>query len=298
MLPRLNLTQRHCSRKAVVRWMTAALGVASLSANVVLHVKALPMPIGLVLLQVAALLGAAWQWRQWGRLISLRPAELAECILKVQERERQRLSRELHDDIGQLLTAAKLQLDWLQRRLPSELMSHASALRNTLDEALNSVRDVAALLNPRQLASLGLEASLRDHLLRTLNDSDVQWSLECKQRLTGISDDISMAAFRITQEAVTNMLRHAGARNLRVQLQRTPDGLALTIEDDGCGFMPSSDPAAAGQRGMAGMHERARALHGSLSVHSQPGRGARIEAMLPWPARTQARARTFASHDL
>src|SRR5450830_701004 len=91
------------------------------------------------------------------------------------------------------------------------------------------VRDVSAILNPRQLASLGLEASLRAHLLKTLENTPIHWSLECQQRLTGIPEEMAVAAFRITQEAVTNMLRHAQAHNLLVRLQRLPQGLSLFI---------------------------------------------------------------------
>ncbi len=230
--------------------------------------------------------------------ISLRPAELAERMLKVQEDERQHLGRELHDDIGQLLTAAKLQLQWLQRRMPDELQGHCNTLRSTLDDTLGNVRDVSALLNPRQLASLGLEASLRAHLVRTLASSSVHWSLACNQRLGGIDEAVAMAVFRITQEAVTNMLRHAQADNLIIQLQRTPEGLALSIHDDGRGFVPARHPADAGQRGLAGMQERVTALQGSLDITSQLGLGTRIEAVFPWPARTQQRAGSKATHDL
>ncbi|HDS1737471.1 MULTISPECIES: histidine kinase [Pseudomonas] len=292
MLSRLKIYRRRCSRTAVLCWVTALLCTLSLVANLVLHYQHLPLPLSLILLQLTATAGLGWHLRLWAKSINLRPAELADRMLKVQESERQRLSRELHDDIGQLLTAAKLQLDWLQRRVPGELHGHCATLRTTLDDTLSNVRDVSALLNPRQLASLGLEASLRAHLLRTLANSEVRWSLECQQRLDGICEATSMAAFRITQEAVTNMLRHAQARNLRIHLQRTPAGLALSIVDDGRGFVPVSRPAEAGQRGMAGMHERAAALQGRLSVISQPDQGTRIEALFPWPARTHERART------
>lgn len=107
-----------------------------------------------------------------------------------------------------------------------------------------------------------------------------------------------MAAFRITQEAVTNMLRHAHARNLVVRLQRTSAGLALSIQDDGGGFVPAQAPAQSGLRGMAGMQERVTALQGSLTITSQPGQGTRIDALFPWPPRNQERARTPASDDL
>ncbi|MCX2889153.1 MULTISPECIES: sensor histidine kinase [Pseudomonas] len=298
MFPRLKTTLRCVSRTALLRWATAGLWVASLGANVALYLASQAIPASLLLLQLAATVGAAVQLGLGARSISLRPAELAERMLKVQEDERQHLSRELHDDIGQSLTAAKLQLQWLQRRMPDELQGHCDALRNTLDDTLGNVRDVSALLNPRQLASLGLEPSLRAHLVRTLASSSVHWSLACNQRLGGIDEAVAMAVFRITQEAVTNMLRHAKAHNLVIRLQRTPEGLALAIHDDGVGFVPARHPAEAGQRGLAGMQERVTALQGSLDITSQPGLGTQIEAVFPWPPRTQQRARSSAAHDL
>ena len=287
-----------CSRAAVLRWATVGLCVASLVANMALYLANQTIPATLLVLQLVATLGAVVQLGLSARSIHLRPAELAERMLKVQEDERQHLSRELHDDIGQLLTAAKLQLQWLQRRMPEDLQGHCEALRSTLDDTLGNVRDVSALLNPRQLASLGLEASLRAHLVRTLASSGVHWSLACNQRLGGIDEAVAMAVFRITQEAVTNMLRHAQAHNLVIRLQRTPEGLALSIHDDGRGFAPARHPAEAGQRGLAGMQERVIALQGSLDITSQPGRGTQIEAMFPWSPRTQQRARSITNHDL
>ncbi|MDM3884808.1 sensor histidine kinase [Pseudomonas sp. BCRC 81390] len=298
MLARLMTPLRCHSRAALLRWATVGLCVASLVANLALYLSSQAIPVSLLVLQLAATLGTAMQLGLGAGSISLRPAELAERMLKVQEDERQHLSRELHDDIGQLLTAAKLQLQWLQRRMPDELQGHCDALRSTLDDTLGNVRNVSALLNPRQLASLGLEASLRAHLVRTLANSGVHWSLACNQRLGGIDEAVTMAVFRITQEAVTNMLRHAQARNLVIGLQRTPEGLALSIRDDGRGFVPARDPAEAGQRGLAGMQERVTALQGSLAVTSQPGQGTHIEAVFPWPPRTQQRARSTATHDL
>jgi signal transduction histidine kinase len=295
MFPRLKISLRRRSRATLLRWATALLCVVSLLANLVIFAGGDGMPASLSLLQLVATLGVCWHLSNGAKSISLRPAELAGRMLKVQESERQHLSRELHDDIGQLLTAAKMQLEWLQRRVPGDLQEHCGSLRSTLEDTLSKVRDVSAILNPRQLASLGLEASLRAHLVRTLANTDVHWSLECHQRLGGITEEVAMAAFRITQEAVTNMLRHARARNLTIRLQRSAAGLALTIQDDGQGFFPAANPAEAGQRGMAGMQERATALNGSLAVTSQLGLGTTIDVLFPWPPRTHERARTTAS---
>jgi len=103
---------------------------------------------------------------------------------------------------------------------------------------------------------------------------------------------MAVAAFRITQEAVTNILRHAQANNLLVRLQRLPEGLSLFISDDGLGFAPATDPGALGQRGMAGMQERISQLGGLLKVTSEAGQGTQIEALFPWAPRTLERAST------
>jgi len=279
------------SRKNARRF-TLLLCTCSAFGSLLVYSLSMPLPVSVLVLNCAAMTCVWIGHRLSRKSIKFQPQELANRLLEVQENERHRLSRELHDDIGQLLTAAKLQSEWLKRRLPEELQGQCSILCDTLDETLTKVRDVSAILNPRQLASLGLEASLRAHLLRTLANTSVHWSLECHQRLTGIPEEMAVAAFRITQEAVTNMLRHAQARNLLVRLQRLPEGLALLISDDGLGFTPATDPAREGQRGMAGMSERIDQLGGTLIVTSEPGKGTQIEALFPWAPRALERAST------
>ena len=284
-------TLTHCPRgMALLHRTTLLLCLASLAAALVCYLSATPLPFAVLLLQAVSLVGVLWLTHRRKHSLLMSPQELADRLLRVQEAERQRLSRELHDDIGQLLTAAKLQAEWLQRRIPQALQDQCTTLRSTLDDTLSNVRNLATSLAPRQLNSLGLEASLRAHLLRTLENTELRWSLECKSRLDGIPEDMAMAAFRITQEAVTNVLRHARAHNLIVRFQRQPEGLALSISDDGQGFLPSSNPGGDGQCGMAGMAERAHLLNGSLTVHSDPGKGTRIDALFPWPPRTRERA--------
>jgi signal transduction histidine kinase len=272
------------------RKFTLLLCACATLGNLFVYFLVIPIPLGLLLLDIAALTSVWVQYRLSRKSIKFQPQELADRLLQVQENERHRLSRELHDDIGQLLTAAKLQGEWLKRRMPEELQGHCSLLCETLDETLTKVRDVSAILNPRQLTSLGLEASLRAHLLKTLANTPVHWSLECHQRLTGIPEEMAVAAFRITQEAVTNILRHADAENLVVCLQRLPQGLMLQIRDDGRGFAPATDPGREGQRGMAGMSERIDQLGGTLTVTSEPGKGTQIEALFPWAPRALERA--------
>ncbi|MDI2591177.1 sensor histidine kinase [Pseudomonas sp. 681] len=291
----------YASLKSIIKWppsrknarrFTLLLCTCSTLGCLLVYSLSTDLPMSLLLLNIAALT-CVWVGHRLSRKsIKFQPQELADRLLEVQENERHRLSRELHDDIGQLLTAAKLQSEWLKRRLPEELQDQCSTLSETLDETLAKVRDVSAILNPRQLASLGLEASLRAHLLKTLANTPVHWSLECHQRLTGIAEEMAVAAFRITQEAVTNILRHAQARNLLVRLQRLPQGLTLLISDDGQGFAPAANPGREGQRGMAGMAERIEQLGGTLTVTSEPGKGTQIEALFPWAPRALERAST------
>lgn len=278
--------------KHFARLATALLCACSAGVAVVTYLNHTPPAGAAVLLHLCALAGVVLHYAHPRGAIALAPKEFAQRLLQVQQHERHRLSRELHDDIGQLLTAAKLQFRWLYGRLPVELHSPAEALASTLDETLAKVRDLSAILNPRQLASLGLEASLRGHLLKTLEHTGINWSMECRQPLLGIPEEVAVAAFRITQEAVTNILRHAQAQNLVVRVQRLPDGLSLHIADDGVGYKPAIDPARAGQRGMAGMCERAGLLGGALEVRSQPGHGTTIDALFPWPPRSLERAQT------
>lgn len=266
------------------------LCLCSALGSVLIFSASAPLPASLLVLNLVVL-AVVWGQGHFSRKsIKFEPQELADRLLQVQENERHRLSRELHDDIGQLLTAAKLQSEWLKRRMPEEMQGQCSTLCDTLDETLAKVRDVSAILNPRQLTSLGLEASLRAHLLKTLANTSIHWSLECHQRLTGIPEEMSVAAFRITQEAVTNIQRHAEAKNLLVRLQRLPQGLTLLISDDGLGFAPAADPGREGQRGMAGMLERIEQLGGTLAVTSEPGKGTQIEALFPWAPRALERA--------
>jgi two-component system, NarL family, sensor kinase len=289
----------HASLKSLLTWppsrenarrFTLLLCICATLGCLLSYLLAYAVPLGLLVLNVAAMTCVWVHHRLSGKSIKFQPQELADRLLEVQENERHRLSRELHDDIGQLLTAAKLQSEWLKRRMPEELQGQCTILCQTLDETLDKVRDVSAILNPRQLASLGLEASLRAHLLKTLANAPLNWSLDCQQRMTGISEQMSIAVFRITQEAVTNILRHAQATNLLVRLQRLPDGLTLLISDDGQGFVPASHPAREGQRGMAGMAERVEQLGGTLKVISDAGKGTHIEARFPWAPRSLERA--------
>ena len=183
----------YASLKSVILWppsqqtvrrLTLLLCTCSALGTLLVFCLSAALPLSVLVLNIAALACVWVQHHLSSTSIKFEPQELADRLLEVQENERHRLSRELHDDIGQLLTAAKLQSEWLKRRMPEDIQDQCSVLCDTLEETLIKVRDVSAILNPRQLASLGLEASLRAHLLKTLANTSMRWSLECHQRLT------------------------------------------------------------------------------------------------------------------
>lgn len=292
-------TRMHASLKSfkfwlptgkAARWLSTVLCLCSAVSSVIIYLSSTCMPSTLKLLDLSALASVWWLHRDSRNAIKFQPNELAARLLQVQERERQHLSRELHDDVGQLLTAATLQIRWLQGRVPDDLQGHCMGLYNLLEETLTKVRDVSSAFNPRQIATLGIEVSLRAHLIKTLEKLPMNWTFECQQRLSDVPEEMAFTVFRVTQESVTNVLRHAQAKNLHVCLRRQPEGLILSVCDDGAGFVPAKDPAQSGQRGMAGMLERVQQLGGQLSVISKPGTGTQIQAILTWPQRNHARA--------
>jgi len=210
---------------------------------------------------------------------------LSSRMMRIQETERRAVARELHDEIGQALTAVKINLQ--------ALLIHPGALAQPgqveesiriVDGALQQVRDLSLKLRPSQLDDLGLLAALRWHLDRQSQTGilDIQFSADPLP--ARLHPDVETACFRIVQEALTNIMRHAGAKHVRIELRRRDDEIELAVEDDGRGF----DVAAAQQRasageslGLASMQERAALAGGRIEWSSEPGRGARLRACFP-----------------
>jgi len=207
-------------------------------------------------------------------------------LIEAQERERRRISLELHDQIGQILTAVKINLYALQRRCDSpETRESIDDNLKVIDEAFAQVRNLSVDLRPLLLDDFGLVVALRWYLARQTNNSDVaaefvSHNLDDEDRF---SSEVETACFRIVQEAVTNVIRHAAATSIFVSIMRNQDELKLLIKDDGVGFDPQALRSASGSTtlGLRGMEERIQALRGSLSIKSQPGKGTRIRAFVP-----------------
>lgn len=203
---------------------------------------------------------------------------LAARLSAAEEAERQRIARELHDRVGQNLTALSLNLSILQGQLPSEvtprMRERLDDSQNLLEETTAVIRNMMAELRPSVLDDYGLLAALR-------------WYAELFGRRTGLPVTVQgaedalrlpiakeTALFRIAQEALTNVAKHAHAAQVTIALDKNATGANLTIMDNGCGFDPAAPQSAAW--GLIAMRERALAIGGSLDITSAPGRGTKI----------------------
>lgn len=205
-------------------------------------------------------------------------------LLDVQEEERRHIARELHDEVGQALTAVKINLESLGAR---EGLRDNSALQDSVAEVsrvLDQVRDLSLDLRPAMLDRLGLVPALRNYLYRQADRVGFEPVFECDIERVQVDAPIETACFRVAQEALNNIVKHAGAGRVLIELHEEAGGLSLKIEDNGCGFAIEDKLHAAsdGQTfGLLGLQERAKLVGGELTINSHPGVGTRIEAQFP-----------------
>jgi signal transduction histidine kinase len=193
-------------------------------------------------------------------------------LMSIQEEERRRLSRELHDELGQSLTAVSSYLWAIEQELPRELTrlrEETSMARRLVVETLSAMRELSQLLRPPGLDLYGLVPSL-DSQLRAFGDRHrILTSFYADGLPERLSPEIETTVYRITQEALTNVARHAQARRVRVHLEAEAGALQLEVEDDGIGLPAPSAPN--GGTGLTGIGERVHALGGTLTIRSGPG---------------------------
>ena len=198
---------------------------------------------------------------------------LSRRLVDVQEAERRALARELHDEMGQILASLRL-------RLEGGTPQAAAEVQSILGELLERVRGLSMNLRPPTLDDLGLLPTLLWHFERYRAETGVHVEFLSRGPAGRYAPEVETAAFRIVQEALTNVARHAGVTEVGVSLEAGADGLELHVEDRGTGFEPST-ARPGGSGGLAGMQERARLLGGSVRIESAPGRGTRLVAELP-----------------
>jgi signal transduction histidine kinase len=206
--------------------------------------------------------------------------EMTGRLVRVQESERRRLARDLHDEIGQLLAAARMHAEWIRKRLSDgAARQKCEMLIDATERALHVVRNLSLMLRPPQLDKLGLVGALRWQI-DTLLGGNVLVALCTDGYVLPAAHSVQLAAYRIVQESLTNVTRHAGAERALVQVKTVQNTLVVRIVDNGRGFDVGAIGDADGL-GIAGMRERATLLGGMFDITSGKGTGTRVTAQLP-----------------
>ena len=210
--------------------------------------------------------------------------QYARRLLEVQEEERRHLARELHDEIGQTLTAAKLNLKIIAPDVPPAVAGRLDDSIQILDRLLVQVRQISLDLRPPLLDELGLVPALRWLVDQQAQRARLRVTFTASVEGLEIDPAVQTACFRVAQEAITNTIRHGSAKSVAVELRREADRLWLSVRDDGAGFDPAALQQGAAQHsslGLVSMKERALLVRGGLEVRSAPGRGTEIRAWFP-----------------
>ncbi len=243
---------------------------------------------GIALCFIAYVVGALAELKD-RHLTSLTKAQqemamLSGKILNAYEEERARLARELHDEIGQTLTVISLDLQYLQLKLASAekpLQEKVASSIKLLEQTLNYVRNQIVALRPPSLDNIGLVEVVRE-MVRELS---TRTGLDIKIKEKGFSQrlpaDLETALYRCIQEALTNVVRHAGATRVELELLKKPGMLTAIIKDNGKGFDPARLNIFSKGLGLAGMWERVNLLGGELQIDAVPGKGVRISIAIP-----------------
>lgn len=199
------------------------------------------------------------------------------------EQEKTRIAREIHDQLGSILTALKMDLSWLKKQLPENLTGSQlkiNTMKQHVDDAMQTVREIATALRPSILDHLGLVAAIEWQLDKFKQQTGIGCTLLTSQSTIEVDEQPATAIFRIVQEALTNISRHAHATEVTVNIHPLDADLLLTITDNGCG-MNQSQMHKLDQYGILGMHERVRHFCGTLTIDSAPDAGTRIEVRMP-----------------
>jgi signal transduction histidine kinase len=209
--------------------------------------------------------------------------ELALAASNAREQEKSRVARELHDELGQALTALKLDVSWLRDHLPAAeppIAHKLASMQLLLDGTVAAARRISSDLRPLMLDDLGLTAAAEWLAHNFTNRTGIPCELVIGEGELDLPDPHATAVFRVLQECLTNVAKHAEATQVEATLERTEEEVVLTVHDDGRGFS-TGDSRNPGSYGLVGLKERALLLDGSVSVESQPGKGTRIELRIP-----------------
>jgi signal transduction histidine kinase len=209
---------------------------------------------------------------------------LLDTLVRTQEDERARLARELHDGAGQVLTSLLVRLKTLEKRAPSdEFRDDLESLGDATSAIVEQVSNLSHRLHPAVLKELGLEAALRTLVQEMLAEAELDFDYHLDLGGQRLTSEIEISLYRIAQESLTNIVRHAKAEHVSVEIQVTSNNVSLYIKDDGRGFMSDNlgHKASRDHLGLISMQERAEMIGGSLAVEATPGSGTSINVRIP-----------------
>ena len=212
--------------------------------------------------------------------------ELSNRMQKLQEEEKQKISRELHDSTGQILTSIRLNLELLKEdnASPKSRLEKINDISNLIENAMSEIKEISYRLKPRILDDFGLEPSLKALCNEMSRKSNIKGSFQAHKLDGRFSPDVEIVLYRISQEALNNIVKHSRAKEFSLQLIRYPHFLRLLIEDDGVGFDIDKlkyDPSKANSIGLTNMTERAFSLNGKCIIDSKEGAGTEIIVEIP-----------------
>ena len=245
---------------------------------------------GLVQAAVAAVHILRLDRRTHSHLAEVRQARqelrnLSTQLVSTQENERRNISRELHDAVGQSLSAVQFELHDMAVVLapyPKELVTRVDRIRELVESSAAMVRNVAVLLRPSMLDDLGLVAALEWQSVQMARSTGLRIKVTADELPQELPDEHKTCIFRIVQESLNNVCRHANANSVQIHLGAPDRGISVAIQDDGRGFQPATQGRGVG---LIGIEERVENLGGTLIIDSGPGRGTLIRVLLPLPPR-------------
>jgi len=203
----------------------------------------------------------------------------------IREEEKARVARELHDELAQSLSALKIDTLWVREHAahaPDAVAARLTDMLAMIDHTVTATRRIAADLRPMMLDDLGLLPAIEWLVSSFTQRSGVACKLSLNQGgQLELQEPYATAVFRIVQESLANVLKHADASQVQVILGKVPDGMRLRVQDDGCGFSTAA-PRQPQSLGLMGLHERAQLLGGSVTLQSAPGQGTSVEVYIPW----------------
>jgi signal transduction histidine kinase len=210
--------------------------------------------------------------------------DLSARLVQVQETERRALARELHDEVGQALSAVLLELrnlsTALAKRSTEQVNTQVETIKSLVEGTVGVVRNMSLLLRPSMLDDLGLVPALRWQAREVSKRTGMDISVATERISENLPDRFKTCIYRVVQEALHNCSRHSHATTVRVRVQQDPEGLTLSVQDDGQGF----DVRQSKGMGLLGIEERVAHLGGATRVHSEPGQGAILTVTLPFTA--------------